>query len=264
MLIHIALILVKVDKIIMLQQERPRVPPKGIRAYLVQNLVKEVVSTYVFSNPDNRSIMLKISNKTWLGEVGSFSSHLQMNGSDNPVFINNNYTIWQTSAKNPFTALTVPLEETLHILLREYTHQALKNEMLKRGTPGNTGDLKRLVEEWMAVEEALVGGLIHALLPPFLNRAGKTATTPDSLFTEDLQTRKEFKQYKYLKNGVTIVKTIGLHEAIRLYSEDPSFFRQLLIPSEMAEEAGAGRLPSPASSMSGLMGFILLPQPAFP
>jgi len=61
------------EKIIMLQQEKPRLPPKGIRAYLVQNLVKEVVATYLFSSPDKRSIMLKIEiGKKKPGRAGIF------------------------------------------------------------------------------------------------------------------------------------------------------------------------------------------------
>jgi len=112
---------------------------------------------------------------------------------------------------------------------------------------------------------ALVGGLIHALLPPFLQVQGDTSVTADTLLADDRQTRENFHQYRYLEKGVAIVKTIGVHEAIRCYKVNPRRFRELLISSEMKKKAGAGRSPSPAFCLTlRLKDLTLSDQQVFP
>jgi len=73
----------------------------------------------------------------------------------------NHYTIWQTSARNPYSLLTVPVEETLHVLLRPYTHQAIRAQ-IATGLASESGVARTIVDEWLEVEEAVVGGLMRA------------------------------------------------------------------------------------------------------
>jgi len=213
-------------KIQTLQQERPRLSKKGVTVFLVHNLAKEVVGTYVFSNPIQKSLMIEISRKTFLGEVGSYSTNIHIRENGKPEFTLNHFTIWQTTAKNPFAVLCVPVEETLHIALREYTHRAIL-EQITPATLQDTEELNAVVEDWMTVEEALVGGITYNLLPEFLKRYAINLS--DSLIEEDLASRSRFKQYLHLKRAIELIGSTGHEEAIRMYADHPETFRKSLI-----------------------------------
>ena len=85
------------------------------------------------------------------------------------MFKRKNYTIWQNSAENPYTALMAPVEETFHIALRDYTERAILEKLQTRSTHG-IAEVNRIVDEWIAVEEAIAGGLVYGLLPEFLSK----------------------------------------------------------------------------------------------
>jgi hypothetical protein len=213
-------------KIQTLHQERPRLSQKGVTVFLVHNLAKEVVGTYVFSNPIQKSLMIEISRKTFLGEVGSYSTNIHIRENGKPEFTWNHFTIWQTTAKNPFAVLCVPVEETLHIALREHTHRAIL-EQITPTTLQDTEELNAIVEDWMTVEEALVGGVTYTLLPDFLKRYAINLS--DSLIEEDLDSRSRFKQYMHLKRAIEVIGSVGHEEAIQMYVDHPETFRKSLI-----------------------------------
>lgn len=209
-----------------LRQENPQLPGQGITVFLVHNLVEEVVGTYVFSNPVQESLMIEISRKTFLGEVGSYSTNIRFSPDGEPEFLWNRFTIWQTTAKNPFAVLCVPAEETLHIALREHTHRAIQEQFgLKTQAEGR--ELEAIVDDWMAVEEALVGAVTYALLPGFLKRYD--IDLPDPIMEQELESRSQFKQYLHLRKAIEVVGSLGPEEAIRLYADDPKNFRQSLL-----------------------------------
>jgi hypothetical protein len=83
------------------------------------------------------------------------------------------------------------------------------------------------VEDWMAVEEAIVGGIVHRLLPHIMEEHIKTL--PPSCIEMDIVTKSQFEKYRHLEKGITIVEEIGYREAIRLYAKDPAAFRDLLL-----------------------------------
>lgn len=212
-------------KIVTLAQEEPELPEKGVTVFLVHNLVEEVVGTYVFSNPVRNSLKIDLSRKTFLGEVGSYTTNICYGQSGEPEVIWDRFTIWQTTARNPFTVLSVPVEETLHIGLREYTHRAIQ-EQLESGTASGAKSLEEIVDDWMAVEEALAGGVMYALLPRFLNRHAKNL--PDSFIQEDIESRGKFKQYLHLRRAIEVIGELGHEEAIRMYMDHPKNFKMLL------------------------------------
>jgi len=80
--------------------------------------------------------------------------------------------------------------------------------------------------EWMAVEEAIVGGLVHVLLPSFLMK--HMDNVPSSWIKADMKAKREFKRYRYLGRGIEVVEGLGYKKTIEMYSEDPSEFRSLL------------------------------------
>jgi hypothetical protein len=213
-------------KIKTLLEERPRLSKDGVTVFLVHNLAKEVVGTYVFSNPIQKSLMIEISRKTFLGEVGSYSTNIRLRENGEPEFTWNHFTIWQTTAKNPFAVLCVPVEETLHIALREHTHRAIL-EQITPETLQDTDELNAIVEDWMTVEEALVGGVTYTLLPDFLKRYEMNLS--DSLIEEDVESRSRFKQYLHLKRAIEVIGSVGHEKAIKMYVDHPEKFKKSLI-----------------------------------
>jgi hypothetical protein len=144
------------------------------------------------------------------------------------VFTKNKYTIWQNNAKNPYTALMVPVEETLHITLRDYTENAIRQKLVSTSASmDESGEVSRIVEEWIAVEEAIAGGLVHGLLPEFLSNSIKTFQS--DWIESDLATKSTMKRYRYLKKGIQVVKKLGIQRSVHMYRESPQAFRDLLI-----------------------------------
>jgi hypothetical protein len=211
-----------------LNSDIPAVPEinEGITAFLVHNLAKEFVYTYGFYSPHQKKVIIELGQKSFIGEVGSYTSSVSQTEDGSFVFAKNKYTIWQNSAENPYTALMVPVEETFHITLRDYTENAIK-ETLISGPEHDIGDVHRIVEEWIAVEEAISGGLVYGLLPEFLYNA---ITEFQSTWIEsDLATKSTMKRYRYLKKGIQVVEDLGVKKSIHLYRENPHAFRDLLI-----------------------------------
>jgi len=213
-------------EIVTLADETPELPAEGVTIFLVHNLAEEVMGTYVFSNPDRKSVKVDLSRKTFLGEVGSYTTNIFLQGQGEPEFKWDRFTIWQTTARNPFAVLCVPVEETLHIAVREHTHRAIE-EQFDANSAKDTEDLENIVADWMAIEEALVGGVVHALLPRFLNSYAKNL--PDSTIEEDIKSRSEFEQYQHLQRAIEVVRELGYEKAIRIYADHPGKFKERLI-----------------------------------
>jgi hypothetical protein len=120
----------------------------------------------------------------------------------------------------------VPAEETLHIALREYTESAIKRAV-EQSHQRSLKSVEKIVEDWMAVEEAIVGGIVYRLLPNILEEHIKDLSL--SSIEMDLIAKNQFEKYRHLQKGITIVEEIGYREAIRMYSKDPAVFRDLLL-----------------------------------
>ena len=103
-----------------LQHEDPDIPEnQGITVFLVHNLAREYRGTYSFFNENpKKEIKISLRGTRFIGEIGSYSSMLEIKRDGTIEFVRNNYTIWQNSAQLPYNALIVPIEETFHIALR--------------------------------------------------------------------------------------------------------------------------------------------------
>jgi hypothetical protein len=213
-------------EIVTLAEEIPELPEQGVTVFLVHNLAEEMMGTYVFSNPDRKSVKVDLSRKTFLGEVGSYTTNILLQGKGEPEITWDRFTIWQTTARNPFAVLCVPVEETLHIAVREHTHRAIQ-EQFEANAAKDAEELEGIVADWMAIEEALVGGVVHALLPGFLKSYAKNL--PDSSIEEDIKSRSEFEQYQHLQRAIEVVGELGYEEAIRMYADHPGKFKELVI-----------------------------------
>ena len=198
----------------------------GITACLVHNLAREYNVTCIFFSLPNNKVKIKLNGKILIGEIGSYTTNIYLRDDGSLEFVRNNYTIWQNNAKNPYTALMTPVEETLHILLREYTENMVKDEIL-RNSVTNINDVRPIAESWLAIEEAVVGGIVKALLPGFLEKYFPNFSYP--LIEEDLQSKNGFGKYRYLKKGIGIVEKIGYMEAIKMYQNDTPAFKKMLV-----------------------------------
>ena len=199
---------------------------KGINAFIVHNLGKEYVATYVFSNKDHKEVAVELTGQIFLGEVGSYSSYISLNENGSFEFTRDHYTIWQNSAKNPYTALITPVEETLHILLRQYTERSIQDR-IENSAAKTIKEVEAIVEDWICVEEAIVGGLVYALLPSTVEKY--IPDLPDSLIESDIKTKVEFKKYRHLRKGIQIVDQLGYKKSIKMYRDDPMAFQHLLM-----------------------------------
>jgi hypothetical protein len=199
---------------------------KGIHAFIVHDLAKEYVATYVFSNEDQKEIAIELTGKVLLNEVGSFSSHIYLNENGSFELTRDRHTIWQNNAKNPYTALMSPVEETLHIALRRYTEKVIKDK-IENDAVKTIPEVESIVEDWISVEEAIVGGLVYDLLPSIVEK--HIHNLPDSFIESDIETKSGFKKYRYLRKGIKIVERLGYIKSIKMYQDDPTAFRDLLI-----------------------------------
>jgi hypothetical protein len=216
------------DSIQTLKRSKPLHHEKneGVTVYIVHNLAKEYVGTYVFSNQTDKKVKIELKGKLFSGDVGAYTSTLVMDADGDIEFVKDKYTIWQNSAVNPYTALMIPAEETLHITLREYTESAIK-KAVEQSHQRSLKSVEKIVEDWMAVEEAIVGGIVYRLLPSILEERIEDLSL--SYIEMDIIAKSEFEKYRHLEKGITIIEEIGYREAIRMYSKDPMAFRQLLL-----------------------------------
>lgn len=199
----------------------------GTTAYLVHNIAEEYVEEYLFFNPEEQDAKLKIklSNKVYTGVIGSFSSQLLIDANREFEFVREPYTFWQNSASNPLNVFIVPVEETLHAVLREATEGAIQ-EQLKINKPQKLGEVRSVIDHWMAVEEAMVGGLVAQLMPDLLDRF--VSQPQDNLLADTLAERHQHDQYRYLDGGVQTVADLGMDAAIALYRTKPQEFANLI------------------------------------
>lgn len=197
----------------------------GFNAYIVRDLAKEYQATYEFSNTSDEKIVIKLSGRYATGEVGAYSSLLTIDKDGKIQFAHDTYTIWQNSAKNPYTVLMTPVEETLHFLLRESTEAAIMRTVKLRGDCSRK-ETEKIVNDWISVEEAIVGGLVYYLLPPILEK--QVGPLPESLISSDIRTKEKFIKYKKLGQGIRLVGTKGTKACVELYLENPEAIRDLL------------------------------------
>ena len=217
----------------------------GIKVFLTHNVIDEYVEEYEFFSTDDGAsskdegspngegskIKIKIRNRAFAGQIGSYTSDLVIGEDSQFEFVHNAFTLWQNSAKNPLNVFIVPIEETLHILLRSSTETAI-GDQLKQIKPQKIEQVENVIDHWMAVEEAIVGGLVAQLMPEIFSRF--LPETKQDALTQALEQRLDKSQYRYLDNGIHAVADMGLDQAVRLYRSDPKRFNKLVTPPELA------------------------------
>jgi len=215
----------------------PPPPPdpsaSGVTAYVVHNIADEYIEEYLFFDPadDRTKIKIQLSNRVFTGRIGSYTSHLTFDAQREIQFVREPYTLWQNNARNPVNALVAPVEETLHIALRPATESAIRRA-LGQAPPETIEAVQQVVDEWMAVEEAMVGGLVARLMPGIFDRllSGPLQKEMAAALTQ----REAHAQYRYLTQGVRVVGELGVRPAIELYTSEPARFQRMVQPAEVA------------------------------
>ena len=100
-------------------------------------------------------------------------------------------------------------------------------------SPKNLIEIEQVVEEWMAVEEAIVGGVVAQLLPEIISRFLSEDDQLIQKLTDSLADRNSFEKYRYLQQGIRVVHELGLRPAITLYFSDPQRFHRLISQSSV-------------------------------
>lgn len=217
----------------------------GITVYLVHNMVDEYIEEYLFfsrdENDDETKIRVKLSNRSVDGKIGSYTSRLKIGENNRFEFIREPYTLWQNSAKNPLNVLVVPIEETLHILMRSYTEAAIQAD-LARSKPTRLEDVQQIIDDWMAVEEAIVGGVVAQVMPEILARFVPQKTNRH--LEEALAERDAHPQYRLLNQAIHLVMDLGVDQALAVYRRDPRDFKHLLDQSPSVQSAHSPQSPT--------------------
>ncbi|HSO20771.1 MAG TPA: hypothetical protein VLT88_15010 [Desulfosarcina sp.] len=205
---------------------------QGINALIVQDLAREYEARYQFSGTSAKRIALDLSGRIAVNEVGSYASYLEYSEKARKwVFTRDRQTVWKCSSANPYTVLMAPLEETLHIALREHTEKAIMDAIGTEADVSMSGRVQRVAADWLAVEEAVVGGLVFTLVPDVV-----ISRVPDleaNWIEKDLATKSGFEKYRFLQAGIALVERYGVRESIRRYVKDP-----LAVRVQLAEVAG--------------------------
>jgi hypothetical protein len=221
---------------------------RGVTVYLVHNMVDEYIEEYLFfgrdEDGDEAKIRVKLRNRAVDGKVGSYTSRLKIGDDNRFEFIRESYTLWQNSAKNPLNVLIVPIEETLHILMRSYTEAAIQSD-LARSKPTRLEEVQQVVDDWMAVEEAIVGGVVAQVMPEVLARFVPQETTGQ--LEEALAERDAHPQYRFLNQAIHLVTDLGVDQALAVYRKDPRDFKHLLDQSPSGPALRSAQSPQSPS-----------------
>ena len=216
--------------LITLQCEKPQTQTpqqNGIVVYLVHNLAKEYVETYsFFTETQKKEVKVSLKGTVFIGEIGSYTSTLEIKDNGKIAFAHNTYTIWQDSAESPADALIVPIEETLHILLRPATERAIEDQ-IDRAHVKTISDVKQIVARWIEVEEAVVGGLVYDFFPRIAARYLKNFELSD--LAAAVESRSHSERYQHLKCGIQLVDDLGSACTMNLYMQNPYDFKALLL-----------------------------------
>jgi hypothetical protein len=199
----------------------------GVTVYLVHHIVDSYREEYLFSSPENNStVSITLNHSVSGARIGSFASKMMIGENRRIEFVRDNYVIWQSRANVPINLFILPIEETLHILLRDATESAVRSVISAESTD-NFGLVEEVAQEWMWVEEGAAVGLMVSLLPEVVGRF-----IPEEIGNQiggAVEERARNERYRYLHRGIRLVRDMGLDEALSLYRTEPLRFRDLLI-----------------------------------
>jgi hypothetical protein len=209
----------------------PPLSQTGISAFLVHRLAKDYRATCRFTAESGRSVKYRASGAIFSNHLGAVDLEIQSIAPGQYGLSRKAFTIWQNHTENLYTLLSIPLEETLHYQLGRATDREIASSM-KNHPPENLFAAQRLAEEWMAVEESVVGGLVTRVLDRYCTQ--HDTAIPASVPGDWRPVVPPLHQYRYRTRGIQLVEKLGSQEALALYMESPSNFRDQLFREQDA------------------------------
>ena len=202
----------------------PPIAASGITAFLIHRLVKEFQAVCKFTAESGESIKYTVSGAIYSNHLGAVDLEIQATAPGRYELARKPYTIWQNDTADLYTLMAIPIEETLHYLLGVATDRQLRQAMQVQA-PQSLADARALAEEWMAVEESVVGGVVDQLLRIYCTENGISLPAPRK---DDPRTVPPLRQYRYRQRGLQVVADMGFQDAMALYLESPTRYRRRL------------------------------------
>ena len=207
------------------EESRPDQSETGISAFLVHRLAKAFKATCMFTAESGRKTKYEIGGSFYSNHLGAVDLNIQTLAPRQYRLTRQAFTIWQNNTDNLYTLMAIPAEETLHYLVGAATDRELARAMQMR-PPQSLAAARSMAEDWMAIEEAVVGGLVDQLLGIYC--AQHHRSVPASEFTSRTARIRPLGQYRYRRRGLQLVADMGFQDAIALYMDDPVRFRDRL------------------------------------
>ena len=113
--------------------------------------------------------------------------------------------------------------------MRPHTERAIRNE-LKSSAVVKINDAEQIVEQWVAVEEALVGGLVDVFFPKIVSRYFDNFQSVE--IERGLESKLRIKKYRHLMEGIRVVKNKGYQAAVDIYTRNPNKLKEMLIKAK--------------------------------
>lgn len=199
-------------------------PGEGISAFVVHRLVKAYEAICEFTGSSG-SVKFKVAGSIYSSHLGAVEMDVEGLPDGSYRIERRNYTIWQDRSDNFYTLLQIPVEETLHYLMGRYTDRHLLDQ-LHQDEIHQTAEVQEIAKHWMAVEEALVGGLVEQVLPALIR--SQELSLDDSELQRSAAAKAGLPQYRYRDVGVRVVESMGVQGAMQMYRDDPLAFQEQL------------------------------------
>ncbi|MGB5984771.1 MAG: hypothetical protein WBG37_05650 [Desulfobacterales bacterium] len=204
------------------QSDSPQISQEGTTVFLVHQLAKAYKARCKFSSEQGRSVTFKLTGAQFSSHLGAVDLSIESPADGEYRLTRKNYTIWQNHTANLYTLLSIPVEETLHYAMGPFTDEIIGRE-LQLGGLTRVHEVQTLAGDWMAVEEALVGGLVYGILREYVDSRGFNLPMAEVL--ADFKRKEALAQYKYRQTGLELVSRLGYQEAVELYKTNPADFK---------------------------------------
>jgi hypothetical protein len=210
----------------------PAIANNGVSAFLVHRLAKAYRAVCRFTAESGRSVKFKAKGAIFSNHLGAVDLEIESLAPGEFGLKRKPFTIWQDDTENLYTLMSVPVEETLHFQLGRATDREIFLS-IKKQPPVNLSSAQKLAEEWMAVEESVVGGLVNRVLARYCDE--NNLVLP-SAFTEETNKPSvpSLNQYKYRSQGIRLVQNLGIQATMSMYMQSPSAYRERLFAQQGA------------------------------
>ncbi|BBO70437.1 hypothetical protein DSCA_43670 [Desulfosarcina alkanivorans] len=204
----------------------PAVSTTGKSAFLVHRLAKAYRAVCRFTAESGRSVKTTLSGAIFSNHLGAVDLEIQLMAPGEYRLTRRPFTIWQNDTRNLSTLMSIPVEETLHFYIGQATDREIANAMAHH-PPTDLAAAQRLAQSWMAVEEAVVGGLVNSMLAGYCTR--RHVTLPGFYTGETHPAVPSLHRYRYRDQGIRLVRDLGFKDAVSRYMDNPSAFRAQLL-----------------------------------